>query len=50
MGGLPWSGDEPDTIFKKDAARALNKESDTKASAEVWEWMSNAARAHGIIA
>jgi hypothetical protein len=50
MGGLPWSGDEPTTVFKKDVARALTKESDTKASAEVWEWMSRAARSHGIIA
>jgi hypothetical protein len=49
MGGMPWSGDEPSPIFKKDAARALTKESDIQGSRDVWAWMSAAARQHGIL-
>ena len=50
MGGMPWSGDEPSPVFKKDAARALTKESDTQGSRDVWTWMSAATRQHGIMA
>ena len=48
-GGMPWRGDEAVLIFKKDAGRALNKESDTQASRDVRAWMSTTARQHGIL-